>query len=433
MSERLRLRDVVSNGRVAAALTLGFASGLPFNLPQGTLQAWLATLDVDLKTIGWLTLVGVPYTFKFLWAPLLDRFVPPFLGRRRGWIVLFQAAIAVTTAALGITAARDAIYALAALALLLAFLSASQDVVIDAYRTDTLRAPERGIGSTATQLGWRIATLISGALALVLSGYVGWRVTYLLMALLMAATVLLTFLAPEPERQVLPPRTLRAAVVEPLGELLGRPGAAALLGLVVLYKFGDAFALSLSTAFLIKGVGFTAAQVGAVAKTTNIIATIIGTLVGGLVYARIGLYRALLGFGVLQAVTNLLYSWLALVGRDLEVMVIAVGFDNLAGGMGAAAFGAFLMTLCDPRFSAFQFALLSALAALARSFLGPLAGALVEGAHWNGTLLGVPLFSLQLPSLGWARFFVLTFSCALPGLALLVWLRRRIIALDGPR
>jgi MFS transporter, PAT family, beta-lactamase induction signal transducer AmpG len=433
VSERLRLRDVVSNGRVAAALTLGFASGLPFNLPQGTLQAWLATLDVDLKTIGWLTLVGVPYTFKFLWAPLLDRFVPPFLGRRRGWIVLFQAAIAVTTAALGITAARDAIYALAALALLLAFLSASQDVVIDAYRTDTLRAPERGIGSTATQLGWRIATLISGALALVLSGYVGWRVTYLLMALLMAATVLLTFLAPEPERQVLPPRTLRAAVVEPLGELLGRPGATALLGLVVLYKFGDAFALSLSTAFLIKGVGFTAAQVGAVAKTTNIIATIIGTLVGGLVYARIGLYRALLGFGVLQAVTNLLYSWLALVGRDLEVMVIAVGFDNLAGGMGAAAFGAFLMTLCDPRFSAFQFALLSALAALARSFLGPLAGALVEGAHLSGTLLGVPLFSLELPSLGWARFFVLTFSCALPGLALLVWLRRRIVALDGPR
>ena len=433
MSARLRLRDVVTNGRVAAALTLGFASGLPFNLSQGTLQAWLATLDVDLKTIGWLTLVGVPYTFKFLWAPLLDRFVPPFLGRRRGWIVLFQAAIAVTTAALGLTAAREAIYALAALALLLAFLSASQDVVIDAYRTDTLRAPERGIGSTATQLGWRIATLISGALALVLSGYVGWRVTYLLMAVLMGATVLLTFLAPEPEKQVLPPRTLRAAVVEPLGELLGRPGAIALLGLVVLYKFGDAFALSLSTAFLIKGVGFTAAQVGAVAKSTSIIATIIGTLLGGLVYVRVGLFRALLGFGVLQAATNLLYSWLALAGRDLEVMVIAVGFDNLAGGMGAAAFGAFLMALCDARFSAFQFALLSALSALARSFLGPVAGALVEGARFSGTLFGVPLFSIELPALGWARFFVLTFSCALPGLLLLVWLRKRIAALDGPR
>ena len=433
MSARLRLRDVVTNGRVAAALTLGFASGLPFNLSQGTLQAWLATLDVDLKTIGWLTLVGVPYTFKFLWAPLLDRFVPPFLGRRRGWIVLFQAAIAVTTAALGLTAAREAIYALAALALLLAFLSASQDVVIDAYRTDTLRAPERGIGSTATQLGWRIATLISGALALVLSGYVGWRVTYLLMAVLMGATVLLTLLAPEPEKQVLPPRTLRAAVVEPLGELLGRPGAIALLGLVVLYKFGDAFALSLSTAFLIKGVGFTAAQVGAVAKSTSIIATIIGTLLGGLVYVRVGLFRALLGFGVLQAATNLLYSWLALAGRDLEVMVIAVGFDNLAGGMGAAAFGAFLMALCDARFSAFQFALLSALSALARSFLGPVAGALVEGARFSGTLFGVPLFSIELPALGWARFFVLTFSCALPGLLLLVWLRKRIAALDGPR
>ena len=192
MSARLRLADVLGNGRVAAALTLGFASGLPFNLPQSTLQAWLASLDVDLRTIGWLTLVGVPYTFKFLWAPLLDRFVPPFLGRRRGWIVLFQAAIALVIGALGLKPPNEAIYMVAALALLLSFLSASQDIVIDAYRTDTLRAPERGMGSTAAQLGWRLATLISGAFALVLSKYLGWRDTYLLMAGLMAGTVILT-------------------------------------------------------------------------------------------------------------------------------------------------------------------------------------------------------------------------------------------------
>ncbi len=410
MNARLRLADIAGNGRVAAALTLGFASGLPFNLSQSTLQAWLASLNVDLKTIGWLTLVGVPYTFKFLWAPFLDRFVPPFLGRRRGWIVLFQAAIALAIAGLGVQAPAESIYAVATLALLLSFLSASQDVVIDAYRTDTLRPAERGVGSTAVQLGWRLATLLSGAFALILQHYIGWRQTYLLMALLMGLTVVLTLRAPEPERRVVPPRTLRAAVVEPLGELLLRPGAIALIALIVLYKLGDAAALSLSTAFLIKGVGFTAVEVGFAAKTTTIAAILLGTVIGGLAYGRLGLYRSLLVFGVLQAATNLLYSWLALAGRDLLVMITAVGFDNLAGAMGATVFGAFLMALCDARFSAFQFAVLSALSALARSFIGPVAAYVVG-------------------RIGWPPFFVLTFLSAAPGLLLLWRLRARVTAL----
>ncbi|HUO79874.1 MAG TPA: MFS transporter [Steroidobacteraceae bacterium] len=414
MSARLRLADVLGNGRVAAALTLGFASGLPFNLSQGTLQAWLASLDISLKTIGWLTWVGMPYLFKFLWAPLLDRFVPPFLGRRRGWIVLFQAGIALATGLLGLQAPNEAIYTVAALALLLSFLSASQDVVIDAYRTDTLRAHERGIGSTAVQLGWRLATLVSGAFALVLSKFIGWRDTYLLMAALAGGTMVLTLLAPEPERTVVPPRTLRAALIEPLGEFMARPGAAALLALIVLYKVGDAAALSLSTAFLIKSVHFTAAEVGAVAKTTMIAAILIGTTIGGLAYARLGLYRSLLVFGVLQAATNLLYSWLALAGRDFAVMIVAVGFDNLAGAMGATVFGAFMMALCDVRFSAFQFAALSALSALARSSVGPAAAYLVE-------------------RIGWPPFFVVTFLCGLPGLVLLWLMRARVSALDLDR
>ena len=411
MSVRLRLADIVGNRRVAAALTLGFASGLPFNLSQSTLQAWLATLDVDLKTIGWLTLVGLPFTFKFLWAPLLDRFVPPFLGRRRGWIVLLQGALALVIAALGLRPPNEAIYAVAVLALLLAFLSASQDVVIDAYRTDSLRPAERGMGSTAVQLGWRLATLISGALALVLSRYIGWRGTYLLMAGLMAGTVLLTLFAPEPERRVVPPRTLRAAVVEPLGELLARPGALALLALIVLYKVGDAAALSLSSAFLIQGVGFSVLEVGAVAKTTTIIAILSGTLVGGLAFAKLGLYRSMLVFGVLQAASNLLYSWLALTGHSIPALIVAVGFDNLAGSMGMTVFGAFMMALCDPRFSAFQFALLSALAGTARSLIGPVAAAIV--GH-----------------VGWSKFFVVTFLAGSPGLVLLWWLRARVRALD---
>lgn len=392
-------------------MTLGFASGLPFNLPDSTLQAWLATLDVDIKTIGWLTLVGAPYAFKFLWAPVLDRYAIPILGRRRGWILILQLLLAGLIALLGLQAPSDAIYAVAAIGLLIAFMSATQDIVIDAYRADTLRPEERGVGSTATQVGYRVATWITGALALILSDVIGWRNTYLLMATLMAATVAFTWFAPEPERVAATPRTLTAAITEPLREFMSRPGAIALITLIVLYKFGDAFALKLVTAFLIKGVGFTPTEVGAISKTVVIVLTLLGTFVGGLLLARIGLFRSLLIFGILQATTNLLYSALAVAGKNTALMVVALGFDNFAGGMGAAAFVAFLMGLCDTRYSAFQYALLSALASVARNFLGPPAAFLVD-------------------AVGWSTFFIITFLTALPGLVVLVLLRRQVDALD---
>lgn len=411
---RTRMRDLFANPRVAAAMTLGFASGFPFNLPDNTLQAWLATLDMDLRTIGWLTLVSAPYTFKFLWAPLFDRYALPFLGRRRGWMLVMQLALAGLIAALGLQAPNEAIYIVAALGLLIACASATQDVVIDAYRADTLRPEERGVGSTATQVGYRIATWITGALALVLSDVIGWRNTYLLMAAVMAATVAFTWFAPEPERVVRPPRTLAGAVVDPWREFLSRPGAVAILVLIVLYKFGDAFALKLVTVFLIKGVGFTALEVGAISKTLIIVMTLLGTLTGGVLLARLGLFRSLLLFGALQALTNLLYAGLAATGKSVLFMAIAIGFDNFAGGMGAAAFVAFLMALCNPQFSAFQYALLSALAAFARNFLGPPAAFVVE-------------------AVGWPMFFVVTFLAALPGLALLIVLRRAVTPLDHVR
>lgn len=415
---RIRFRDLIANPRVAAALTLGFASGLPFNLPDSTLQAWLATLDLDIKTIGWLTLVGAPYAFKFLWAPVLDRYALPVLGRRRGWMLLLQVLLAGLIALLGLQGDRlgigtpgDAIYVVAALGLLISFASATQDIVIDAYRADTLRPEERGVGSTATQLGYRAATWITGALALILSDLIGWKNTYLLMAVIMGATLLLTWVAPEPERVAAPPRSLAAAIVDPLQEFLGRPGAWALLGLIVLYKFGDAFALKLVTAFLIKGVGFTALEVGAISKSVVIVLTLLGTFAGGLLLARIGLFRSLLIFGILQALTNLLYALLAATGKSTLLMVIALGFDNFAGGMGAAAFVAFLMGLCDVRYSAFQYALLSALASVARNFLGPPAAYVVD-------------------AVGWSSFFVITFFTAIPGLVVLVLLRRQVARLD---
>jgi MFS transporter, PAT family, beta-lactamase induction signal transducer AmpG len=339
----------------------------------------------------------------------MDRFVPPLLGRRRGWILLLQLALAAVIALMGINPPDERLYAVAALALLTAFLSASQDIVIDAYRTDALRAEERGPGSAMTQLGYRVGALLSGAIALMLSDLIGWRNTYFAMAVVMGLTVLFTLRAPEPERQVAPPRTLAEAVIGPLRDFFGRNGAWLLLGLILLYKIGDAFALKLLTTFLITGVGFTAFEVGAYSKTTLLVATLLGVMVGGAALARLSLWKALMIFGILQAVTNLAYAALAGVGKHVGVMVLAVGFDNFVGGMGAVAFLAFVMSLCNARFSAAQYALLSALAMVPRTFLGPPASWLAE-------------------SIGWQGLFIVTFLTALPGLAMLWWLRARIEA-----
>jgi len=406
--------QLLRSPRVAAVLFLGFASGLPLALSAGTLQAWMTVAGVDIKTIGLFSLVGLPYTVKFLWAPVMDRYAPAFLGRRRGWVAVTQLVLVGVIAVMGAMDPTRSPLALAGLAMLLAFASASQDVVVDAYRTDVLTEKERGLGAAVSVLGYRIALLISGALALVLSDQIGWRNTYWLMAGLMGIGLLAAIFGPEPDEQVRPPRTLAEAVVGPLKEFFGRPEAVVTLLLIVLYKLGDAFAGSLTTAFLIRGVGFTPTDVGAINKGLGLIATIVGALFGGGLMVRLGLYRSLLLFGVLQAVSNLSFMVLAWAGKSYALMVVAVAFENIAGGMGTAAFVALLMALCDHRFSATQFALLSALAAVGRVFVGPPSGFLVD-------------------AVGWVCFFFCTFLVALPGLLLLWWLRRRVSALEHAR
>ena len=393
-------------------LLLGFSSGLPLALTAGTLQAWLTVEGVDLTTIGWFALVGQPYTYKFLWAPLMDRFSLPFLGRRRGWLVLTQVALAGAIAVMGTLSPRDSAWLLAGLALLVAFLSASQDIVFDAFRADTLTAEERGAGAALSVFGYRIAMLVSGGLALVLADSVlGWTATYWLMASLMAIGVIATWNSLEPPVSGTPPRTLAAAIRDPLQEYFSRRAAWTLLVLVVLYKLGDAFAGSLSTAFLIRGAGFTATEVGAINKGLGLVATIAGALAGGALIAQLRLYRSLLLFGVLQALTNLGFMAVAIAGKNYAVMIAAVAAENLAGGMGTAAFVALLMSMCDRRFSATQYALLSALSAVGRVYVGPAAGYMATG-------------------LDWTTFFFVTFLIALPGVAMLRWQRARIEALD---
>ena len=414
-------RAVFTDRNLSVIALLGFSSGLPLALTGGTLQARMTVAGIDLSTIGIFTLVGIPYTWKFLWAPLMDRFVPPFLGRRRGWLLMTQAALAAGIAAMAFLEPRGHLAALAALALAVAFVSASQDIVVDAYRTDVSRPEERGLAGALGVVGYRVAMLVSGALALVLvagSGALpalGWRGTYLAMAALMGVGVAATLLGREPALAAPPPPTLREAVAQPLSEFFSRPGAWWLLLLLVLYKLGDAFAGSLTTAFLLRGAHFSLDDVGYVNKGAGLAATILGVVFGGAIMVRLGLYRSLMAFGILQAVSLLAFMALALAGKSYPLMIFAVGFENLAGGMGTAAFVALLMALCDHRFTATQYALLSALATFGRVYVGPAAGYATDPRY-----LGLP----------WSTFFLCTFIIALPGLLLLAWKRPAIEALD---
>jgi PAT family beta-lactamase induction signal transducer AmpG len=403
--------EILRSPRIAAVLLLGFSSGLPLALTGGTLQAWLTVSGTDLLTIAWFSWIGIPYLLKFIWSPLMDRYVPPFLGRRRGWMLLTQLALVAGICAMAVSPPDAKLWLLGCLALWVAFASASQDIVIDAYRTDLLPAAERGMGAAVSVLGYRVAMLASGGLALILADQIGWRLTFFAMAGLMGIGLATSLAAPEPALRGTPPRSLRAAVVEPLRDLLSRRGALQLLALIALYKFGDALAGTLTTAFLIRGVGFSLTDVGTINKALGLVSLLAGGLFGGLLLVRMSLARALLLFGALQAISNLSFALLAWAGKSYPLLVFAVGFENLASGMGTAAFVAFAMALCSQSFSATQYALLSALASLGRILFGPVTGALVEAA-------------------GWANFFALTFVAALPGLWLVWRMRDEIAAVE---
>ncbi len=382
-------------------LILGFASGLPLALTSGTLQAWMTVENVDLKTIGFFSLVGQAYVFKFLWSPLMDRYTPPFMGRRRGWLLVTQLLLVATIIAIGTVDPSHHLWWLALLAVIIAFCSASQDIVFDAYKTDLLPPEERGSGAAISVLGYRLAMLVSGGLALwIADRFLGWHATYWLMAGLLLLCTLATWLSPEPAVSEPAPRSLEQAVLAPLKDFFGRDNAWLILLLIVLYKLGDAFAVSLSTPFLIRGVGFNPGDVGLVNKTLGLFATIIGALYGGVLMQRWTLFRSLMLFGLLQAVSNAGYWLLAITDKHLFTMACAVFLENLCGGMGTAAFVALLMTLCNKSFSATQFALLSALSAVGRVYVGPIAGWFVE------------LY-------GWAWFYLFSIIIAIPGLLLL--------------
>ncbi|MGE0334497.1 MAG: MFS transporter [Gammaproteobacteria bacterium] len=399
--------------RVLVTVSLfGFASGLPLALTGSTLQAWFTQAGVDLKTIGAMSLIGLPYLYKFLWAPLLDRYVPVRGGRRRGWLFVTQAILAAILLALAeLSPARD-LTMIVVLVATLALMSATQDIVVDAYRAEVLPPDERGFGAGLSIAGYRLAMIVSGAGVLLLADARGFEDSLRALAVLMAASWGVTWWASEPPEAPGTASSLRADLLASLGHLLRRPAFPALAALVVAYKLGDAFAGSLSMTFFLRGQGFSLTEIGATYKALGIAATLLGGIAGGLWMKRLGLYRALLWFGLLQAITNLGFWLLAVSGKSLAGMIVVVALENLSGGMGTSALVALLISLCDRQFTATHFALLSALASMPRVLIGPFAGV---AAEW-----------------GWPTFFAGSLLLALPGLLLVAALGRPLRALDTP-
>jgi len=403
------------NWRILSTGLLGFASGLPLALSNSTLQAWFTTAGLSLKTIGWVTLIGQAYVFKFLWAPLLDRVRLPFLGRRRGWVALMQLLCSVALLAMSAYEPQGAAATIAFFAVVLAFASATQDIAYDAHRTDLLQPDERGWGIAFMQGGYRTAMLVSGALALILADHFGWAFTYRLMGALMLAAIVVTIASPDaPDER--PTRSFVQAVVEPFADFFQRYGtlAVAWLALMVLYKLCDAFALSLSTTFLLRVPKFSLSQLGEINKLFGLAAGLIGAVAGGWVVSRIRLFPALLALGICQALVNLGYIALVHSGPNTAVLAAVVGAENFFSGLGSTAFVVLVTALCNVRFSATQFALLSALAATGRVFLGPLSAWLV-------------------PQTGWSLFFVITVLSAIPGLLLVIAMRNSIDRVERER
>ena len=393
---------VFGQPKMAALLFLGFSSGLPFILTNDVLKAWLTVEQVDLGTIGLFSLVALPYSFKWAWAPLIDRYVPPILGRRRGWIFLMQVALLIAIAAMGFNDPSTALRLLSFNAVLVAFFSASQDIAVDAYRTDVLDEHEMGAGAAVFVLGYRIALLVSGAFAFMLADRLSWPIVYVVMALLMLPGMIAAWRAPEPILDEKPPQTLAEAVVLPFRDFFQRAGVfmgAAVLLFVVLFKLPDYLGASLRAPFLVQ-TGFSETEIGAIMGGIGLGATIVGALFGGGVVARLGINRSLWIFGLLQAASNLMYYFQALMGRNTNFLILTMVVENFCTGLVTAGFVAFMMSLCSIRFSATQYALLSSLMSASRDIVVAPFGGVAE-------------------AVGWPTYFLITLAAGIPGLLLL--------------
>ncbi|MDW5415341.1 AmpG family muropeptide MFS transporter [Iodobacter sp. CM08] len=394
-------KSLLFSRRMLICVFTGFASGLPLYILINLVPAWLKSEGVNLKAIGFFALIQFPFTWKFIWAPLLDRYAVPGLGRRRGWMLLTQIALLGLIASFGLFNPKLDLWSIAYLAMALAFFSASQDIVLDAYRREILSDEELGLGTSVHVNAYRIASLIPGAFSLILADHLPWAQVFMITGLFMLPGIVMTLLVSEPQL-VRPPKTLREAVVEPFYEFMTRHGwrnAIWILAFIFLYKLGDSMATALATPFYLE-MGFSKTEIGVIAKNAGLWPAVFGGIVGGVWMLKLGINRALWLFGVVQVLSILGFAWLATMGTDKMALASVIAFEALGVGLGTAAFTAFIARTTDPRYTATQFALFTSLAAVPRTFINASTGWLVE-------------------QMGWINFFFLCTALAIPGMLLL--------------
>jgi PAT family beta-lactamase induction signal transducer AmpG len=394
------------NKRMLICVFLGFTSGLPLFTLIYLVQAWLRTEGVNLKEIGLFALIQFPYTWKFIWAPLMDRYVPRLPGwrpgRRRGWMIVTQLLVGVAIGTLGFISPKEEIWTVAALTALVAFFGASQDIAIDAYRRELLADTEQGLGNAVFVNAYKIAALIPGSLGLILADHLPWSTVFIVTAVFMLPGVVLTLVVKEPEIHGTPPKNLRDAIIEPFREFIARDGwrtALLILGFIFLYKLGDTMATTLSTSFFLD-IGFNKTQIGVIAKTVAFWASLAGGIVGGIWLMKIGIGRGLWIFGVLQIVSTLGFAWLAKIGPSPVALATLYGFETFATGLTTAAFVAYIASTTDPRYTATQFALFTSLASVPRTLASASSGFVVAQT-------------------GWFEYFMICAALSIPGMLLL--------------
>ncbi len=402
-SARETLQEAILNRRMLICVFTGFTSGLPLYVLFQLVPGWLRVEGVGLAEIGFFALVQFPYTWKFLWSPAMDRFTLPFLGHRRGWMLVTQVALLVSMAVLGFIKPDLSLWTVAYLSVAIAFFSASQDIVLDAFRRELLPDVELGLGNSVHVQAYRLSGLVPGALGFILADHFEWHIVFVIIALFMLIGIVMTLVIDEAIAEPTPPKTLRDAVIEPFRDFIGRAGlgsALMVLAFLFLYKLGDNMATALQSPFFID-VGFTLTQIGAIAKTAGLIAAIAGGLIGGLIMVKLPINRALWLFGVVQIVSILGFALLSEIGPNPWMLGVAVAFEYLGVGLGSAALIAFMARTSNPAFAATQLALFTALASVPRVFANSVTGVIVE-------------------QVGWTPFFLLCTVLALPGMLLLI-------------
>lgn len=402
MNQIATLKSIFS-ARMLIAGIMGFYAGLPLLLTGSVLQAWMHESGIDLTTIGLFALVGLPYTLKFVWAPLLDRFTISRLGRRRSWLLIAQICLVTALVLLAHTNPGLNPFIVACCALIIAFFSATQDAVIDAYRRESLADSEQGLASSFYVNGYRIGMLLASGGGLIIADHTGFSSMYLIMAGVMATAILITLIAPEPDPHTDTPKTISEAVVRPFTEFIQRRHAILILLFIVLYKAGDTMASHMTMPFYLE-TGFTNTEIAAIVKLFGFWATIAGGLIGGVLILRIGIYAALWLFGILQAVSTAGFVLLVHLGHSMSALATVISFENISGGMGTAAFIAYMASQTDRRFSATQYALLSSLMGIPRVFIAIPTGWIAE-------------------TVGWQQFFIICSLVAIPGLLVLMRLK----------